>query len=161
MPPLPMMVAVILQVHYEDGVDIASTTNPNHSTYVAMENSADTVKIGARGGINYFGGIIDEVRISDVERSADWISTQYNTQDDPSSFYTATVEALSIIEETDTPSITDSATLVQMIIPSDTPSITDSVATSPNILTSDTPSITDSVATSPNILQILHPLLIV
>ena len=81
-------------ITYENGSDLASSTAPNHDTYVAMENSADTVKIGARGGINSFGGIIDEVRISDVERSADWIATEYNNQNDPSSFYTLTVEAI-------------------------------------------------------------------
>jgi len=33
-----------------------------------------------------FDGIIDEVRISDIARSADWISTCYNTMNNPSSF---------------------------------------------------------------------------
>jgi len=35
---------------------------------------------------HHFDGIIDEVRISDVTRSAEWISTSYNNQNDPSSF---------------------------------------------------------------------------
>ncbi|NIQ81051.1 MAG: DUF2341 domain-containing protein, partial [Anaerolineales bacterium] len=30
---------------------------------------------------------VDEVRISDVDRSADWIATEHNNQSDPSSFY--------------------------------------------------------------------------
>jgi len=34
-----------------------------------------------------FTGSIDEVRISNVARSADWITTEYNNQNDPSSFY--------------------------------------------------------------------------
>jgi len=35
-----------------------------------------------------FDGIIDEVRISDTARSADWIETSYNNQNDPLTFIT-------------------------------------------------------------------------
>jgi len=35
-----------------------------------------------------FNGSLDEIRISDIARSSDWISTEYNNQYDPSSFYT-------------------------------------------------------------------------
>ncbi|MHA2294347.1 MAG: DUF2341 domain-containing protein, partial [Candidatus Hodarchaeales archaeon] len=34
-----------------------------------------------------FNGSLDEIRISDIARSSDWISTEYNNQYDPSSFY--------------------------------------------------------------------------
>lgn len=37
---------------------------------------------------DYFDGIIDEVRISNVGRSANWITTEYNNQDDPGTFWT-------------------------------------------------------------------------
>ena len=36
----------------------------------------------------YFGGQIDEVRISNISHSADWIATEYNNQYDPNGFYT-------------------------------------------------------------------------
>jgi hypothetical protein len=36
----------------------------------------------------YFGGDIDEVSVSDIARSADWIQTEYNNQVSPSTFYT-------------------------------------------------------------------------
>ncbi|MFW9853412.1 MAG: DUF2341 domain-containing protein [Candidatus Thorarchaeota archaeon] len=39
-----------------------------------------------------FDGSLDEVRISKVARSADWITTQYNNQYDPSSFYSLGIE---------------------------------------------------------------------
>jgi hypothetical protein len=39
---------------------------------------------------DWFDGLIDEVRFSDVALSANWITTEYNNQSDPSSFYTAT-----------------------------------------------------------------------
>ncbi|MDD2666872.1 MAG: DUF2341 domain-containing protein [Methanocellales archaeon] len=36
----------------------------------------------------YFSGYIDEVRISNTARSANWIKTEHNNQDAPSTFYT-------------------------------------------------------------------------
>lgn len=36
----------------------------------------------------YWRGALDEVRISSTSRSSTWISTEYNNQSDPSSFYT-------------------------------------------------------------------------
>ncbi len=36
---------------------------------------------------HYFRGLIDEVRISNTARSAGWITTEYNNQNDPSTFY--------------------------------------------------------------------------
>ena len=35
----------------------------------------------------YFNGNLDEVRISDIPRSGDWIQTEYNNQGSPSTFY--------------------------------------------------------------------------
>jgi hypothetical protein len=39
------------------------------------------------GGGDYFDGIMDEVRISNVARSATWITTDYNNQLTPSTFF--------------------------------------------------------------------------
>ncbi len=39
------------------------------------------------GGSNDFLGIIDEVRISSFIRSSDWITTEYNNQSSPETFY--------------------------------------------------------------------------
>jgi hypothetical protein len=36
----------------------------------------------------YYDGLMDEVRISKVERNSSWITTSYNTMNDPSSFLT-------------------------------------------------------------------------
>lgn len=54
------------------------------------EESIGTVnlRIGSRSGTGYFDGIIDEVRISTVERSSAWVQTEFNNQNDPSSFLT-------------------------------------------------------------------------
>jgi hypothetical protein len=40
-----------------------------------------------------FNGIIDEARISNVARSADWITTEYNNQNSPATFYTIAAAA--------------------------------------------------------------------
>ena len=48
-----------------------------------------SVKIGTRGDAtsSFFGGTMDEVRVSASARSAGWIKTGYNNQDSPSTFY--------------------------------------------------------------------------
>jgi len=52
----------------------------------------DLILAMGRGNQNYFNGLIDEVRISSIARSADWIATQFNNQDDPSTFYSVGTE---------------------------------------------------------------------
>jgi FlaG/FlaF family flagellin (archaellin) len=42
--------------------------------------------------IEQFDGKIDEVRISNTVRSSDWVITEYNNQNNPSSFYTLGIE---------------------------------------------------------------------
>jgi len=52
--------------------------------------NSDPVRIGdnATGADQPFDGIIDEVRVSSVARSDAWLSTEYNNQSDPDTFYT-------------------------------------------------------------------------
>jgi len=50
-------------------------------------NNLDTLNIGRRGDGIYFNGSIDEVRVSNIARSADWVTTEYNNQFSPSTFY--------------------------------------------------------------------------
>jgi concanavalin A-like lectin/glucanase superfamily protein/uncharacterized protein DUF2341 len=77
---------------YLNGLHSASSTN-------ARTNDLDTISgtefcIGQRGGPLPHGqdrrwdGRIDEVRISNIVRSAEWILTSYNNQNDPDSFMT-------------------------------------------------------------------------
>ena len=42
----------------------------------------------------YFDGKLDEVRVSSVQRSTDWIATEFNNQDDPANFYSVCGEEL-------------------------------------------------------------------
>lgn len=64
---------------YQDGAVVASNSNttaftPNNDP-LYISRSADAVD-----------GIIDEVRISDTDRTADWIATEYNNQLTPATF---------------------------------------------------------------------------
>ncbi len=60
----------------------------------AKTNWTDHTAIGTdvSGGSNGFNGVIDEVRISSVARSADWITTEYNNQSAPGTFATLGTE---------------------------------------------------------------------
>jgi len=63
---------------YVDGIDL--TTDSSISPLVA---SAQPLNIGRRGnGGDYFQGSIDELRISKVARSADWMAAQYLSMTD-------------------------------------------------------------------------------
>jgi hypothetical protein len=61
---------------------------------VAPMASATTAKIGARGDTtqNYFDGFMDEVRISSVSRSADWLAAEHANQLNPGTFFTVGTE---------------------------------------------------------------------
>lgn len=66
-------------VDTDDGVADASTARNNWDT---------NLRIGRPGAATrYFDGSIDEVRLSSVVRSDDWIATEYNNQSNPGSFY--------------------------------------------------------------------------
>ena len=51
---------------------------------------ADIHVIGAMADNHYFDGLIDEFRISNTARSAEWLGTEYNNQGSPGTFYTVT-----------------------------------------------------------------------
>lgn len=56
-------------------------------------SSTGTIALGARIGTSgqNLNGALDEVRISNSARSADWIATEYLNQSNPSAFYTASL----------------------------------------------------------------------
>lgn len=70
---------------YVDGT-LTATTNYTEPINWADDNSNFT--IGATGSFAQFGGTIDEARLSASARSADWITTEFNNQSSPSTFYT-------------------------------------------------------------------------
>jgi hypothetical protein len=70
---------------YLNGIEVAEETQ-----VTTIETSNRNLYIGADrdyGGFNqHVDGIIDEVHISNNNRNAEWISTQYNNQNDPLDF---------------------------------------------------------------------------
>jgi len=74
---------------YVDGVLQTDTSTQT------LSDSGDDFRIG-RQYKDYDGrwwdGIIDEVRVSNIDRSAEWIKTSYNNQSSPSGFYSLGTE---------------------------------------------------------------------
>ncbi|MGI0133488.1 MAG: DUF2341 domain-containing protein, partial [Candidatus Micrarchaeaceae archaeon] len=74
-------------VFYLDGTETENATD-TYSSY----SSTHVVTIGASdryGDItSYFPGALDEIRVSNVARSPDWISTEYNNESSPLTFLT-------------------------------------------------------------------------
>ena len=70
-------------IMYKNG--IAGTTNTDHHW---PQTFAGVTYFGqdSEGG-RFFAGDIDEVRISNIARSSDWITAEYNNQNSPSTFY--------------------------------------------------------------------------
>lgn len=101
-----------------DGTDMRFYFNgTSDATPISQTGNIDTVSQNTEIGYNtvysgqHFSGRIDEVRISNVARSADWIATEYNNQSATSTFYTIGTQ------ETDTVAAPPSTILQgQMII---------------------------------------------
>jgi hypothetical protein len=70
------------------GLKSAILYGPNSKLYLA------TYDLASPG--NYFNGTMDEVRISNVARSADWIKTEYNNMNTPATFITVDGEEVAI-----------------------------------------------------------------
>jgi len=69
---------------YRDGVEVSAVAGPS-----SLKSNTETVTIGASDDNDHnWNGLIDEVRISAVPRSAGWIKTSYNNQNNPLSFAT-------------------------------------------------------------------------
>ncbi len=103
---------------YIDGSFISSTSVGN-----LCENTSGYWRIGSyklqnwtNGSDGYFTGSIDEARISNAIRSADWIKTDYNNQSSPSTFYSMGLRETSPITPVELISFTatDYSGLVQL-----------------------------------------------
>ena len=84
---------------YVDGVSVFSGTHETGTTIadggaVVLGQEQDTVG-GGFSGSQAYDGILDEVRYSDIARSADYVTTSFNNQSNPGAFFsTGTVELL-------------------------------------------------------------------
>ncbi len=72
------------------GIRVGSTPDNSTSKSGNLTQNSNQVRIGdhATSGDDPFDGVIDEVRISSVARSDNWLNTEYNNQSDPGTFYT-------------------------------------------------------------------------
>jgi hypothetical protein len=61
------------------------TTQTGLGTWAGTVTSGD---LGRYGNQEYYDGSLDEVRISNIARSAEWIETAYDNQNNPESFIT-------------------------------------------------------------------------
>jgi hypothetical protein len=66
----------------------------NYGTTASAGTSNGTMKFGREpfASSAYMNGIIDELRISNVSRTAGWIATEYANQNSPSTFYSISSE---------------------------------------------------------------------
>lgn len=87
---------------YIDGYE----TNSTDISYLSSidESYPENLEIGREGVFDTyrFNGTIDEVRISAIARSGDWVNTCYYNQNDPLTFYTVGPQLPTFIIATDT-----------------------------------------------------------
>ncbi|MGA2649953.1 MAG: DUF2341 domain-containing protein [Terracidiphilus sp.] len=75
---------------YADGQQVGSGSL--NGTAV-LSSSSHVLNLGWTGyDSEYFSGNLDEARVSNITRSADWIAAEYNNQISPSTFYTVSAE---------------------------------------------------------------------
>jgi PKD repeat protein len=70
--------------------------NVGTGTPIVSNPSSGSLHIGNYPSlVRGFDGIIDEVRISNTQRTAEWIATEYNNQSSPATFYTISAASVS------------------------------------------------------------------
>jgi hypothetical protein len=79
-------------VFYVDGTAVQSTTTANQTGTPDEGSFGCYMTTGGGVGGEYFAGYLDEGRISNTNRSANWIKTEYNNQSSPSTFLTFSTE---------------------------------------------------------------------
>jgi len=78
---------------YINGSEAGSGSYPESAPL--LFDTVHNIFIGQVGyGEEWFNGEIDEVRVSDNVRSANWIQTEYNNQNDPAMFYSLGIEEI-------------------------------------------------------------------
>ena len=89
---------------YVGGIPVISDAKP------WVTGDTDTAYIGSQiNGVEFWDGHIDEVRISNQVLSADWLRTEFNNQNSPSTFY-------DISDEIKIGTIFDTVTLADTVI---------------------------------------------
>lgn len=109
---------------YVDGVlQTLTAGNQNLAPGTGFANSL--FYFMSRNASSLFGaGTLDEVRLSSVERSASWVTTQFNNESSPSTFMTMGSETCGVASPTPTPTATATATATPTATPTGTPTPT-------------------------------------
>lgn len=69
---------------------------------VLKKDAGGTIKIGSsRQNEHYFKGFIDELRIANIARTLEWVSTEYRNQFDPSGFICVSAEEVNPLQTID------------------------------------------------------------
>jgi hypothetical protein len=93
---------------YLNGSTSGSAVNYTPTNQPSIDNAA--IGQDTFSGSRFWDGIIDEVQVSDIARTPDWITTSYNNQVNPAGFYTLGPEENATVLPTVT---TNDATVVQ------------------------------------------------
>jgi len=142
---------------YSDGV--LKKTDPVTSGTPDTTTTNVYLSIGGLGGYDsyYEDGIVDEVRIKGGLLTATWLSTEYNNQSSPSTFYTVGAEDSGVLVVTDSVTVEKQEPPYEINIGDDT-TVTDSASIeSPTtyINVSDSTTVTDGVVVeSPLIISV-------
>lgn len=82
---------------YENGIEVGSGVI---SGTFNMGSGSQPVVIGAQPVVldDNWDGLIDEVRVSNIARSENWIKTCYNNQGSPSTFYSMGIEQAAVLD---------------------------------------------------------------
>ena len=75
---------------FVNGVQVSSIASVGWGTDAGNSSIGGETAAGETG--NRFNGQMDEVRVANTALSADWILTEYNNQNSPSTFYTISAE---------------------------------------------------------------------
>ena len=95
------------------------------------------------------GGVLDEVRLSTVERPAAWVAAEYNNQSNPGAFVTLGLENCSGQTPTPTPTATATATATATVTPTATPLPTATPTATPVATATPTPTATATPTPAP------------
>ena len=106
---------------YVDGALQTLTTGTHSASGMGnFSNSSLYFMSRAASALNA-AGTLDEVRLSTIERNANWITTEYNNQSSPGTFITIGSESCATQTPTPTPTPTVTATPTATVTPTATP----------------------------------------
>lgn len=135
-------------ISYFDGVSKTLTNNGAGTLGDPIETNATALRIGARYNNSlYFNGDIDEVRIYAGELDSAWITTEYNNQNSPSTFYSIGSESLNTTTSTSTSTSTTS-TSTSTTTSTSTSTTSTSTSSSTTITSTSTTSTSTSTSTT-------------